>query len=106
MASLGLPTRPTSWLYQDVDHDGLQEGIVYDNDDLWTGVIKWTGSALNVLWAAQGNSTGGGRTWIRRNNDVLTPRAGTAVAVSNPNGWTGVLEWQGSGLVLTSLNAP
>jgi hypothetical protein len=79
----------------DVDCDGYIEVLVANNDNGWTGVLKWSGSELYPVWMSP-NPVG---AW-NRGNDTFT--AGDldgdgfveiVTAANNHGRWTGVWKW-------------
>ena len=89
-------------LAADVDHDGRQEVVIWNNQNGWTGVLKWQANALSLLWGAPSPLTGPAGQWNRRASDQFSQtsyNAEVAIAVAHPeDGWHGILVWQGGAL--------
>jgi hypothetical protein len=89
----------------DVDGDGKAEILISNNSNGWTGVLKWTGSALEPVWLTASPIPGpGGTHWSRGDDsfvaaDVDGDGKVEIVVSNNGNGWTGVLKWNGSAMV-------
>ena len=45
----------------DIDGDGQVEVVIYNNNDLWTGVLKWQNGALVPVWESGTPLAGPGR---------------------------------------------
>ena len=88
----------------DVDADGAAEVVIANNDDLWTGVLKWNGSALVPIWMSPSPLSGPAGDWNRAWDlfvaaDVDGDRADEVVIANNGDLWTGLLKWKDAGLV-------
>lgn len=91
-------------LAADVDQDGAQEIVIWNNQDGWTGVLKWQAGALALLWASPSPLHGPAGQWNRRSGDQFSRivyDAQIAVAVVHPpvDFWSGVLVWQSNALM-------
>src|SRR5204863_242528 len=56
---------PDLFVAADVDGDGHDEFLIADNQNGWTGVLKWNGAALVPIWLVPSPVQGAGVTWIR-----------------------------------------
>ena len=89
----------------DVDGDGQDEIVIYNNNDDWTGVLKWQGGALVPVWMVASPLVGPRQNWDRGDPDVLVAAdvdgdGQTEIVIYNNNDdYTGVLKWQGGALV-------
>jgi len=106
----GWNRRPwDSWLPADVDGDGQQELVIWNNVDFWTGLLKWMNGALHLVWATASPVTGPQGQWNRRKDDSfgVVSRNGTqAVSIANPSGgWHCFLVWNGSALAAESISS-
>jgi PASTA domain len=91
-----------AFLAADVDHDGHQEVVIWNNPDGWTGVLKWQAGALVLPWAAPSPLHGPAGQWNRRPSDEFAATAynnQVAVSVAHPeDGWHGILLWETNAL--------
>jgi PASTA domain len=85
----------------DINSDGKDEVVIYNQPDGWTGVLAWNGSALTVLWAS-GSPIQGNGNWNRRGDDGFAAtsfRGVPAIGIGHiEDGWFGFLTWQGGQL--------
>ncbi len=89
----------------DVDGDGRIEVVIANMADGWTGVLKWDGAALALVWASPSPLGGPAGNWKRgRESFIAADVDGDGqveiVIASNIDGWTGVLKWDGAALAL------
>jgi Fibronectin type III domain/PASTA domain len=107
----GWNRRPwDAFLAADVDHDGHQEIVIWNNTDGWTGVLKWQAGALVLLWASASPLHGPAGQWNRRASDEFTAtvyNGQVAVSVVHPEDeWHGVLLWEASALQPVLITQP
>ena len=85
----------------DINSDGKDEVVIYNQPDGWIGVLAWNGSALKVLWAS-GSPIQGNGNWNRRGDDAFAAtsfRGVPAIGIGHiEDGWFGFLTWQGGQL--------
>jgi hypothetical protein len=99
----GWNRRPwDSFLAVDVDHDGCQEIIIWNNQNDWTGVLKWQVNELTLLWASPPPLSGPAGQWNRRASDEFSAtvyNGQIAVSIVHPeDGWHAILMWQTNAL--------
>jgi hypothetical protein len=87
----------------DVDGDGQDEIVIYNNTLGTMGLLKWQGSALQPVWKSGSPLTGPAGDWDRGPQDAffLADVEGDRqqeIVVENPDLWTGVLKWQNGAL--------
>jgi hypothetical protein len=93
------------FLAVDVDGDGKQEILIYNDDDEWTGVLKWR-EALHTIWGSPSPLHGPAGDWTRGWGDRFTATQAdghTAVQVASVEGAEGTLRWQNGALALTGV---
>jgi hypothetical protein len=88
----------------DVDGDGQSEVVVYNDDDSWTGLLKWQDGALVPIWMSGSPLAGPAGDWFRGWDHIIVADvdgdgADEIVVYNNDDGWTGLLEWQDGALV-------
>jgi len=94
---------PDIFTAADVDHDGKVEIVIGNNNNGWTGVLKWNGSAMAPVWMVPSPISGPAGKWARGPDiftaaDVDHDGKVEIVIANNNNGWTGVLKWNGSAM--------
>lgn len=83
------------FLPADVDGDGRQEIVIANNDDGWTGVLKWESGALRVVWASPSPIDQWNRHADYFTSNDIDQDGCDEVAIANFNdGWLGVLKWE------------
>lgn len=87
----------------DLDGDGRDEIVVFNNTDLWTGVFRWDGTAMRCPWASPSPISGPNGSWHRRSGDDFGAAGGsgqaTVAVLHNADRWYGLLGWNGGGLI-------
>ncbi|WP_300611804.1 hypothetical protein [Trebonia sp.] len=88
----------------DVDGDSQTEIVIFNNTDLWTGVLKWQNGALGPIWMSANPLAGPAGDWNRGIDAFVAAdvdgSGDTAVVIyNNTDLWTGVLKWQNGALV-------
>ena len=94
----------------DVDGDGRIEVVIANMADGWTGLLKWDGAALALVWASASPLGGPAGNWKRgRESFIAADVDGDGqveiVIASSTDGWTGVLKWDGTALALVWASA-
>jgi hypothetical protein len=87
----------------DVDGDGHAEVVIYNNADLWTGVLKWQDGALVPVWMSPSPLHGPAGNWDRGVDgfvaaDVDGDHQIEVVIFNDIDRWTGLLKWQDGAL--------
>lgn len=82
----------------DLDADGQHECVIYNNDDEWTGVLKWNGLALEPVWMSGSPLVGPAGDWFRGLDlivaaDLDGDGASEIVIYDNDDGWTATFDW-------------
>ena len=88
-----------SFTAADVDGDGRVEIVIANEVDGWTGVLKWNGAALVLVWASPSPLDGPAGSWRRGLRDTFIAadvdhdgRVETVVA-NRTDGWAGLAKW-------------
>lgn len=78
----GAATPPgTGWRIGQADHllggvaltsSKASDIVVYNNNDLWTGIFEWTGNSYTYAWGSKGSMQGPAGNWNRTKNDQIT----------------------------------
>ncbi len=94
-----------SLIAADVDGDGQVEIVIASQADGWTGLLKWTGAALDLVWASRSPLGGSAGGWRRgRDSFVAADVDGDGhdeiVIASRTDGSTGLLKWDGAALAI------
>jgi C1A family cysteine protease len=94
---------PDIFTAADVDHDGRVEIVIANNNNGWTGLLKWNGSAMAPVWMVPSPIKGPAGSWSRGPDiftaaDVDHDGKVELVIANDSNGWTGVLKWNGSAM--------
>jgi hypothetical protein len=82
----------------DLDGDGEDEILIYNNNDLWTGVLKWQDGALVPIWMSPTPLDGPGGEWDRGVDAFVAADFGgggqdEVVIYNNHDLWTGLVQW-------------
>lgn len=87
---------PDTFLAVDLDGDGRKEILVANNQDKWTGVLKWTGAKLEPIWMSPSPLHGPAGQWNRRDDsfEIVDFQGSNAIGVNAIDGWYGILVWQ------------
>jgi len=86
----------------DMDGDGKQEILITNNNDKWTGILKWESPALHLLWGSPSPITG----WNRSGDDTFLPvdvegdGRQELFVYNNVDGWTGIFRYDGHDLAI------
>ena len=101
---LGAPG-PVQWgpgidgfVAADVNGDGQVEVVIYNNNDLWTGVLKWQNGALVPVWESGTPLAGPAGDWFRGIDgfvaaDIDGDGEVEVVIFNNADRWTAALKW-------------
>jgi hypothetical protein len=68
------------FLVADFDGDGADEVFLANNDDLWTGVLKWQNASLHPVWMSPTPVHGPAGDWVRNGTDQF-------LSSVNPSVW-------------------
>ena len=93
-----------SFIAADVDGDGRDEIVIASRTDGATGLLKWDGAALAIVWASRSLLRGPAGDWRRGKDSLIAADIDgdgqvEIVIASEADGWTGLLKWDGAALV-------
>lgn len=93
-------------LLADCDNDGKNDVFLWNNNDLWVGLLRFTSEPISYVWGAEGTLTGPAGTWNRSGSDSFAAavyRGQSAIGVTASFGRQGLLLFQNGELEVVAM---
>lgn len=96
------------FLVVDCDNDGKDEIFLYNNGDLWVGVLRADTAPLSYVWGAKGTLSGPGGSWERHDDDAFAAIYvhGVHQITVSESGGIGYLQFEDGVLQLLAMTPP